>query len=118
MGWDAARPVPYGRLLKEWLIYAGVMTVILAFVFRGADRLLPILGGLLASLPLYLMFGYALAKFGYTRKTLADMKTPRASSASSSSTTGDDDIAMRARPAPTRRTSTGPNRPAGKSKRR
>ncbi len=117
MGWDAARPVPYRRLVKEWLIYAGVMTVILAFVFRGADRLLPILGGLLASLPLYLMFGYALAKFGYTRKTLADMKTPRASSGSSSST-ADDEVATRARPAPTKRTSTGPNRPAGKSKRR
>jgi hypothetical protein len=117
MGWDAARPVPYRRLTKEWLIYAAVMTVLLTVVFRSEGRLVPILGGLLVSLPLYLLFGYVLAKFGYSRKTLADMKTPRASSGGSSDD-DDDEASSRPRPAPTKRTSTGPNRPPGRSKRR
>jgi hypothetical protein len=106
--------VPWQRLLKEWAIYAVIMAVILTVLFRDGGRLLPILGGLIVSLPLYLMFGAVLAKFGYQRKTLADMRTPRASPRGSSSS---DEPGGRPKPAPTRRTSTGPsNRP--KSKRR
>jgi hypothetical protein len=112
MGWDASRPVPWRRLGKEWLIYAGIMTVVLAIAFRDRDRFLPILGGLLVSGPLYVVLGSALAKFGYTRKTLADLKTPRASPSSS----GDVDVPARARPAPTRRTSSGPNRQRSKKR--
>ena len=112
MGWDASRPVPWRRLAKEWVIYAGIMTVVLAVLFRDGDRFLPILGGLLVSGPLYLTLGYLLAKFGYQRKTLADLKTPRAATAAP----GDEAGAPRARPAPTRRTSTGPNRARGKKR--
>jgi hypothetical protein len=113
MGWDAGRPVPWRRLVKEWLIYAGVMAVVLAVVFRDVDRLLPILGGLVISGPLYLLFGFVLAKFGYQRKTLADMRTPRAAPASPAAA---DATAVRARPAPTRRTSSGPNRQRSKKR--
>jgi|HigsolmetaAR201D_1030396.scaffolds.fasta_scaffold07731_2 hypothetical protein len=112
MRWDASRPVPWRRLVKEWLIYAAIMTVVLAVLYRDADRLIPILGGLLASGPLYLGLGYVLAKFGYVRKTLADLRTPRATPAGSSA--GTDVAGPRPRPAPTRRTSTGPNRPRRK----
>ena len=108
MGWDASRPVPWRRLVKEWVIYAGIMAVVFAVVFRDVGRLLPILGGLLISGPLYLLLGVVLAKFGYNRKTLADMRTPRASP--SSAPADGEATAVRARPAPTRRTSTGPNR--------
>jgi hypothetical protein len=112
VGWDASRPVPWRRLIKEWLIYAAIMAVILAILFRGGGQLLAILAGLLVSGPIYLALGYVLAKFGYQRKTLADMRTPRASPRD----TGPAPDA-RSRPAPTRRTSTGPsNRP--KSRRR
>ena len=119
MGWDDSRPVPWRRLAKEWLIYAAIMAVVFAVFFRGDGNILAILGGLLISGPLYLGLGYVLAKFGYTRKTLKDLDTPRAGS--SSSTTGASvDVAAdtgRPRPAPTRRTSAGRNRPT-KGKRR
>ena len=44
-------------------------------------NLLPLLGGLLVSGPLYLGLGFVLAKFGYQRKTLAELRTPRAAPA-------------------------------------
>jgi hypothetical protein len=106
--------VPWQRLLKEWAIYAAIMAVILTIFFRDGGRLLPILGGLLVSGPLYLAFGAVLAKFGYQRKTLAEMKTPRASPRGSSSSSSDEP-GGRPKPAPTRRTSSGPsNRPRSK----
>jgi hypothetical protein len=114
MRWDASRPVPWRRLVREWLIYAGIMTVVFAVLFRDVDRLLPILGGLLVSGPLYLLLGVVLAKLGYTRKTLADMRTPRASPSSAAADGDGAATAVRARPAPTRRTSAGPNRPRKK----
>jgi hypothetical protein len=110
VGWDAGRPVPWRRLAKEWLVYAAIMTVVFAFLFRGQAGLWPIIGGLVASGPLYLGLGYVLAKFGYQRKTLAELRTPRASAPEPADT--------RSRPAPTRRTSTGPNRPSAKSRKR
>jgi hypothetical protein len=121
MGWDDSRPVPWRRLTKEWMIYAAIMAVVFAVFFRSDRNVFAILGGLLVSGPLYLGLGYVLAKFGYTRKTLGDLDTPRAGSRSSGTGTGSDvdadQAAARARPAPTRRTSTGRNRPT-KGKRR
>jgi hypothetical protein len=105
--------VPWKRLIKEWAIYAGIMAVILMVVFRDGGRLLPILGGLLVSGPIYFVFGAVLAKFGYQRKTLSELRTPRA--APRGSTTDSAEPAARSKPAPTRRTSTGPsNRPRSK----
>jgi hypothetical protein len=115
--WDASRPVPWRRLTKEWLIYASIMVVVFALLLRGDAGMWGIIGGLLASGPLYLGLGYVLAKFGYQRKTLAEMRTPRAAPAGSTAT-ADDEPGARPRPAPTRRTSTGPNRPSAKAKRR
>jgi hypothetical protein len=110
VGWDASRPVPWRRLTKEWLIYASIMAVILAIFFRSGGKLVAILAGLLISGPIYLALGYVLAKFGYQRKTLADMRTPRAEPRQASPTAGE-----RQKPPPTRRTSTGPtNRPRSK----
>ena len=107
--------MPWRRLTKEWLIYAAIMAVILGIFFRSGGKLLAILAGLLISGPIYLALGYVLAKFGYQRKTLAEMRTPRASPRASGQAGPTPD--GRSRPAPTRRTSTGPsNRP--KSKRR
>ncbi len=107
--------MPWRRLTKEWLIYAAIMAVILGIFFRSGGRLLAILAGLLISGPIYLALGYVLAKFGYQRKTLAELRTPQASprEARQASATPD----ARSKPPPTRRTSSRPgNRP--KSKRR
>ena len=104
--------MPWRRLAKEWVIYAGIMTAVFAVMLRDGDRLLPILVGLLVSGPLYLALGYVLAKFGYQRKTLADLRTPRAATTAPS----DDAGASRPRPAPTRRTSGGSNRPRSKKR--
>jgi hypothetical protein len=109
VGWDASRPVPWRRLAREWAIYAAIMAVVFALLFRG--DLFAIVVGLLASGPLYLGLGYVLAKFGYQRKTLAELRAPRAPTSSAGGTAAVS-TAERARPAPTRRTSTGPNRPS------
>jgi len=112
MAWDSSREVPWQRLLREWLIYAAIMTVLFLLLFRSQNPV-GLIGGVLASGPLYLGLGYVLAKFGYQRKTLKDLRTPRADSAPGSTST-----LTRSQPAPTRRTSTGAsNRPRSKKRR-
>ena len=108
MAWDSSRPVAYRRLIKEWLVYAAIMTVLFLVVMRDEANGVSLLFGLLASLPLYIGFSYVLAKFGYQRKTLADLRTPRATSAAA--TTSATSTPDRQRPAPTRRTAAGANR--------
>ncbi len=125
MAWDSSRPVPWQRLVREWLIYVGVMAVIFLLLF--SDNLAGALAGLLISGPLYLGFGFVLAKFGYQRKTMKELRAERATQASTSSkdesstresSKGGDDRPARSRPAPTSRTSTGRGRPGTKPNRR
>ena len=116
MAWDASRPVPWGRLAREWLVYVAVMAVVFVVFLRDTVTTGSIVG-LFASLPMYLIAGYVLAKFGYQRKTLRDLKSaarPAPSSSTSSS------ASVRSKPARTSRTSTGPSqhRPNNKRKRR
>lgn len=125
MAWDATRPVPWGRLFREWLVYATVMILVFIVFLRDAVTGGSVLG-LAASFPMYLAFGSVLAKFGYQRKTLRDLRSPgpdgpsRSGSARSDSSADSRESATRAKPAPTRRTSTGPSqhRPANKPRRR
>lgn len=117
MAWDASRPVPWGRLAREWLVYVAVMAVVFVLFLRDTVTTGSIVG-LFASLPMYLIAGYVLAKFGYQRKTLRDLKSaarPAPSTSSSSSS-----ASVRSKPARTSRTSTGPSqhRPNNKRKRR
>jgi hypothetical protein len=102
--------VPWRRLVKEWAIYAAIMVVVLALLFRDGD-VLALVVGVLVSGPIFIGLGAVMAKFGYQRKTLADLRTPRAAPRPAPAAV---DHAARARPAPTRRTSTGPNRPRRK----
>ncbi len=42
MAWDSSRPVPWRRLIREWLIYVAIMAAIFLIFFRddnlvGAD---------------------------------------------------------------------------------
>ncbi len=117
MRWDSSRPVPWLRLVREWLIYVAIMAVILAIFFRDAG-IIGALAGLLISGPLYLAFGYAMAKLGYQRKTLKEMRTPQSSSRRSDADDQPDEQRVRRRPPPTRRTSGGGNRPRSKPRRR
>lgn len=110
MAWDSSRPVPWQRLLREWLVYVAVMAV----VFGGLALIGTIeltggaVAGLLVSGPLYLLLGGVLAKFGYQRKTLRELRA-ESGAASASASTSTSAPGPRVRPAPTRRTSTGPS---------
>ena len=77
MAWDSSRPVNYRRLLKEWAIYAAIMMAIALVLLRGRNPA-GLIAGVVLSLPLYVGFSAAMAKLGYQRKTLSEMRTPRA----------------------------------------
>ena len=119
MAWDSSRPVPWNRLIREWLIYAAIMTAVFIVFFRG-DNVVGAIAGVLVSGPLYLTFGAVMAKFGYQRTRLKDArasaKDSRDSSRSDSSTVVDD--GPRAKPAPTSRTAGGGNRPKSSNRRK
>lgn len=120
MAWDSSRPVPWRRLVREWLVYVAIMSVLFLVLFRD-DPLLGIFAGLLVSGPMYLGLGFVLAKLGYQRKSLrqaraeaqADRDGPRRAASGASTS-----APARPRPAPTRRTGGGgPVRPGGKRRR-
>lgn len=118
MAWDSSRPVPWNRLIREWLIYAGIMTAVFLVFFRG-DNVLGAVAGVLISGPLYLAFGAAMAKFGYQRTRLKDVRgaaTTSAATSSSASAAPHDE--PRPKPAPTSRTAGGGNRPRSSSRKR
>lgn len=106
--------------MREWVIYIGVMVIILAVFFRDGG-LIGALAGLLISGPLYLAFGFVLAKFGYQRKSLKEMKTaraePRTKNKKNDESEASDGPVQRKRPAATSRTTTGINRPKAKKRR-
>lgn len=112
--------MPWQRLVREWLVYAAIMTVIFVLFFSESG-LIGALAGLFVSGPLYLGLGAVLAKLGYRRKTIKELRAERTSPPSARS--GSDDghgstAASRPRPAPTKRTSSGPtNRPRSKRRR-
>jgi hypothetical protein len=118
MAWDSTRPVPWRRLVRDWVLYIGVMTVVFVVAFR--DRISAgLVVGLLVSGPLFVAIGAVLAKLGYQRKTLRELRAQSTERAAAAASTP---AAVRARPpsrpAPTKRTSTGPSRrPTSKRKR-
>lgn len=118
MRWDSNRPVPWQRLVREWLIYVGIMIAVLVVFFRDSG-VVGAIAGLLVSGPLYLLFGFVMAKLGYQRRSLKEMGTPRAKASDRAGSTDDSSSSeTRDRPAPTRRTSGGGNRPKSKPRRR
>jgi hypothetical protein len=112
MAWDPNRPVPWKRLVREWLVYVGIMTVILLIIYR--DRLSPSLfAGLLVSGPIYLVIGGILAKFGYQRPTLRSARSAPTTTSQSARTTS----SARTKPAPTKRTGGGTSKTSGSNRR-
>lgn len=118
MAWDSSRPVPWARLAREWVIYALIMAVVFALFFSDSG-LVGAVAGLLVSGPLYLVLGAVLAKLGYQRKTIKQMRGERTNPPPPTA----DEVAAKAaaprdRPPPTRRTSTGRSqRPRSKRRR-
>ncbi len=119
MAWDSSRPVPWNRLIREWLIYAAIMSAVFVVFFRG-DNVVGAIAGVLISGPLYLAFGAAMAKFGYQRTRLKDARRSATTSAdpSTSASTSTADDAPRPKPAPTSRTAGGANRPKSSNRRK
>ncbi|MFN8024351.1 MAG: hypothetical protein U0Q03_22670 [Acidimicrobiales bacterium] len=126
MAWDSARPVPWRRLVRDWLVYMVLMVIVLLIVSR--DQASP---GTIASLIVisgivFVLFGALLAKFGYQRKTLkqvrAESEARAAEKAAARGATGTARARgatspSRPRPAPTKRTAGGGNRPPQRKKR-
>jgi hypothetical protein len=116
MAWDASRPVPWRRLIREWLIYVAIMSVIFLIFFRD-DPLAGIFAGLLASGPLYLLVGYVLAKVGYRRRSLREARAGVDAGRRDRDVRPSTSAPARPKPAPTRRTGGG-TRPGGPRPRR
>ena len=126
MGWDSSRSVPWERLIREWVLYAGIMSAIFLVFFRD-NNVIGALAGVLISGPLYLAFGAVMAKFGYTRKNLKELRAKsKAESSDKAAKQGkkSDDSNVSSsdgpdhKPAQTSRTSRGSNRPKSSSKRK
>jgi hypothetical protein len=123
--WDSSRPVPWRRLMREWVIYAAIMSAVFLVFFPRNNAIGAVIGVLISG-PLYLAFGFVMAKFGYTRKRLKDLRAEAKEQAASSGTSvklagSDVDTTgaptPRPRPAPTSRTA-GSARPSSSKRRR
>ncbi len=102
--------------MREWVVYALIMTAVLLLLV--SDNIAGAVAGVLISGPLYLAFGAVLAKFGYQRKTMKELRAERETRDSEKSDTDPAPATkVRGRPAPTARTQSGTNRPKGKKRR-
>ena len=107
MAWDSHRSVPWRRLMREWLLYVGIMAVAFAVLFRDRS-LFGVFAGLFVSGPLYLGFGYVMAKFGYQRKSMKELRTEgRENARTKSKKKTETSDQPRPKPAPTKRTGAG-----------
>jgi hypothetical protein len=96
--------------MRDWLLYVGIMAVVFVVVYRDDLTAGPFIG-LLISGPLFLVVGAVLAKFGYQRKTMRELRVESdAKRAAAAPPASVGRVGGRPRPAPTRRTSTGPSR--------
>ena len=113
MAWNSANPVAWKRLVIEWLVIGAVVSFVSLFVTENRkweSYIAILLGGVV-----YMALGGVLAKFGYQRKTLKQIRAEAA--ATPARQVGSSPPPSRARPAPTGRTSGGSGTPAQKRKR-
>jgi hypothetical protein len=116
MRWDSSRNVPWKRLTIEWVIVAIIVAVV---SFSGTDnRSLSSYAALLLGGAVYVGFGATMAKFGYQRKTLKQMRAEAAAAPRRTAQARIDDApTARAKPAPTKRTSGSPAHRSAKRRR-
>ena len=114
MAWDANRPVPWRRLLREATIFLVVGALALVIL---VDHPKPsTFVGLVMGMFFYVVFVAVLSKFGYQRESIRVARDRRRATVAAPAA---DTPAARPRPAPTRRTSTGPSqRPNRSTKKR
>jgi hypothetical protein len=104
MAWDSTRPVPWKRLMIEWAAIGAVIIVVSGFTNPPVtieSLISVVLGG-----GIYVLVGVLLAKFGYQRKTLSQLRAE----AASAPRTAAPSPTPRQRPAPTSRTGGGTRR--------
>lgn len=108
MGWDTTRPVPWLRFAKEGVVFGiGMMAVL--FLIAGERDPSSFIGIWMGAV-MYVFVAAVMAKFGYLRKTFAQLRSEAA--AAPPRRVGPNVPSARPRPQPTKRTSTGPtNRP-------
>jgi hypothetical protein len=114
LAWDANRPVPWQRLLREAAIFLVIGSLAMLFLVRHPKPSTFV--GLVIGMLFYVSFVAVLSKFGYERQSIRQAREKRRAMASAPAATSQ---AARPRPAPTRRTSTGPSqRPNRSTKKR
>jgi hypothetical protein len=115
LAWDANRPVPWRRLVREATIFIVIGALVITLLIDN-----PKFGdyvGLLLGMIFYVGFVAVLSKFGYERQSLRQARDRRRATAAQ--VTAASVPAAKARPAPTKRTSTGPSqRPNRSTKKR
>ena len=113
MPWDRSRRVPWRRLAKMYVIYLVVANVVLYAFYRQRYT-----AGMVANTSLVgLFYGGLLAilvKFGHD--PFRSFRRPLRARASAAPSTRPPAVTERAKPAPTRRTSTGSNHPRPKKR--
>lgn len=124
MAWDAARPVPWRRLLKEGSVFLALGLIGFALFVKNTRAGSYI--GLVIGMAIYVGFSAVLAKFGYTRQSMKEARqTQMARSKERSERKGSSKAGatratsrpVRPRPPPTRRTSTGPSQRPNRKRR-
>jgi hypothetical protein len=114
MAWNSANRVAWRRLFIEWLVIGAVVAVVSWIATDNHDAssyITILLGGFV-----YVGLGAVLAKFGYQRKTLKEIRAEAA--AAPPRQVGRTPVPSgRPRPAPTSRTSTGPGKASQKRRR-
>ena len=117
MAWDANRPVPWRRVLREAGVFVVVGALAIAFLVRHpkpSDFV-----GLVVGMVLYVAFVAVLSKFGYHRQSFGEAREKRRAATQTPAAVAAATSGTRQRPAPTRRTSTGPSqRPNRSTKKR
>ena len=115
MAWDANRPVPWKRLTREAAIFL-VIGAVAMLVFVKDPKPSSFIG-LVIGMFFYVGFVAVLSKFGYERQSIRDARAQRQAVASAAAAAPP--AGGKARPAPTKRTSTGPSqRPNRSTKKR
>lgn len=113
MAWNSANPVAWKRLCTEWLVIGAVVAAVSLVATDNhnvGSYLAIVLGGVV-----YVGLGAVLAKFGYQRKTLKQIRA-EAAAAPPRQVGRSATPAGRSKPAPTSRTSAGTNKPAQKKR--